>query len=223
MMPLVKEWAGNYLRGITPSGAYAKGTAVSLCTDIDLLIALKPIPGMEMRNAYWSLFEFLAGRSFQPEVHSVAMQVRHKGVKVDLIPACVVDSNPHRHMLFHKDSTPEIRTDVAEHVRLVCNSGHTREICALKVWRERNRLEFPSLYLELVVLEALADCRCGKLAEKVLTVLRFIAERVRKLTVPDPANEENIVSDGLTTNEKQWLAKAASRALFEEDWKQILW
>src|SRR5205807_2772436 len=47
VMPLVKEWGTNYLRGMTPSGAYAKGTALCLCTDIDLLIALKPIPGME--------------------------------------------------------------------------------------------------------------------------------------------------------------------------------
>lgn len=67
VMPLVKEWAGNYLRGITPFGAYAKGTAVSLCRDIDLLIARKPIPGMEMRDVYWSRFKFLASCSFQTE------------------------------------------------------------------------------------------------------------------------------------------------------------
>ena len=223
VMPLVKEWGSSYLGGMTPSGAYAKGTAVALCTDIDILIALKPIPGMEMRDVYWSLFDFLTSRNLQPEAHSVAMRVRHKGVKVDLVPACVAEDNPREHMLFHKDSAPEIRTNVAEHVRLISSSGRTQEICALKIWRERNGVEFPSLYLELVTLDALAGHRFGQLADNVLTVLRFIAERIRKVTVRDPANEDNVISDGLTRNEKQMLAKAAEKALFDEDWKQTLW
>ena len=211
------------MRGMTPSGAYAKGTAISLCTDIDILIALKPIPGMEMRDVFWSLFEFLTGRNLRPEAHSVAMRVRHKNVKVDLIPACLVDGKPHEHMLFHKDSAPEIRTNVAEHVHLVSSSGRAQEICALKIWRERNALDFPSLYLELTALEGLAGHRFGQLADNVLAVLRYISERLRKVTVRDPANEDNVISDSLTASEKQLLAKAASKALFDEDWKRILW
>ena len=222
-MPLVKECGGNHLRGMTPSGACAKGTAISLCTDIDILIALKPIPGMEVREVFWSLFEFLSSRDLRPEAHSVAMRVQQKGVKVDLVPACLVDGHPHEHTLFHKDSAPEIRTNVAEHVHVISSSGRAEEICALKLWRERNSVEFPSFYLELIALEALAGHRFGQLADNVLAVLRFIAERLLKVTIRDPANEDNVVSDVMTGNEKQLLAKAADKALFDEDWEQILW
>jgi len=222
VMPLVKEWGANYLRGMTPSGAYAKGTAISLCTDIDLLIALKPIPGMEMRNVFWNLFEFLTGRNLRPEAHSVAMRVRHKGVKIDLVPACLMDGNPREHTL-HNDSAAGIRTDVGQHVHLVSSSGRAQEICALKIWRERNSLDFPSLYLELTVLEALTGQRFGQLADNVLTILRYIAGRFRKETVRDPANEDNVISDSLTASEKGMLGKAAGKALFDEDWKRILW
>jgi hypothetical protein len=222
VMPLVKEWGTNYLSGMTPSGAYAKGTALSLCTDIDILITLKPIPGMEMRNVFWNLFEFLTGRNLQPEAHSVAMRVRHKGLKVDLIPACLMDGNPHEHTL-HNDSEAGIRTDVGRHAHLVSSSGRAQEICAMKIWRERNSLDFPSLYLELTVLEALAGQRFGQLADNVLAVLRYIAGRLRKATVRDPANEDNVISDILTANEKELLAKAARKAVSDEDWKQILW
>ena len=58
---------------------------------------------------------------------------------------------------------------------------------------------------------------------QVLAVLRYISERLRKVTVRDPANEDNVISDSLTASEKQLLAKAASKALFDEDWKRILW
>ena len=221
-VPLVKEWGTNYLRGMTPSAAYAKGTALSLCTDIDLLIALKPIPGMEICNVFWSLFEFLMGRNLQPEAHSVAMRVRHKGVKVDLIPACLVDGNAHETTL-HNDSEAGIRTDVGQHIHLVSSSGRAQEICAMKIWRERNSLDFPSLSLELTVLEALAGQRFGQLADNVLAVLRYLARRFRRMTVRDPANEDNVISDRLTASEKQMLAKAASKAVSGEDWKQILW
>jgi len=77
---------------------------------LDLLIALKPIPGMEMRSVFWNLFEFLTGRNLRPEAHSVAMRVRHKGVKIDLVPACLMDGNPREHTL-HNDSAAGIRTD----------------------------------------------------------------------------------------------------------------
>lgn len=62
LVPLIKQWGKQYLQGITLSGAYAKNTAVSLCSDVDVLIALKPVPGKEMKNIFWSLFEFLGPR-----------------------------------------------------------------------------------------------------------------------------------------------------------------
>jgi hypothetical protein len=46
VVPLLKRWAKQYLQGLTLSGAYAKNTAISLSSHVNLLIALSPIPGM---------------------------------------------------------------------------------------------------------------------------------------------------------------------------------
>ena len=48
---LVKQWGKQYLLGITLSGAYAKNTAVSLSSDVDVLIALNPVPNIEMQGS----------------------------------------------------------------------------------------------------------------------------------------------------------------------------
>ncbi len=41
--------------------------------------------------------------------------------------------------------------------------------------------------------------------------------------VRDPANEENVVSGDLKPAEKPAIAKAARDALYDENWKKIVW
>jgi hypothetical protein len=53
VIPLIKQWGKQYLLGITLSGAYTHNTAVSLSSDVDVLIALNPVPNMEMKAIFW--------------------------------------------------------------------------------------------------------------------------------------------------------------------------
>jgi hypothetical protein len=41
MFPVLREWAGRYLLGIGVSGSYAKGTAITLGTDVDVFVSLE--------------------------------------------------------------------------------------------------------------------------------------------------------------------------------------
>jgi hypothetical protein len=76
LIPPIKQWGKQYLPGITLSGAYAKNTAVSLCADVDVLISLKPVPGKDMKNIFWSLLEFLSDRDLAVQTRTVSMQVK---------------------------------------------------------------------------------------------------------------------------------------------------
>jgi hypothetical protein len=220
LMPALKEWANQYLLGITLSGAYAHNTAISLSSSVDVLVALSPIPDMEMKAVFWNLFEFLTNHNFKAHTRQVSMQVESKGLKVDVIP---MYRDKVGCLLHNKRSETAVRTDPARHVQLVASSGRTQEICALKIWRERNGLTFPSLYLELTVLKALEAQRFGQLSDNVLAVLRCIASRFEQAVVRDPANAENIVSGDLSLEEKKAVAKAAHDALYDEEWKKIMW
>ena len=222
IIPLLKQWGKQYLLGITLSGAYAKNTAVSLSSHVDVLMALSPVPGKEMKNIFWSLFEFLSDQNVKPHTRTVSIQIETRGLKVDLIPTCR-DRGTAGNILFNKKSGGDVHTDLARHVHLVANSGRQQEICALKIWRERNQLDFPSLYLEMTVLNALESERFGQLADNVLAVLRYIGGRFEQVMVHDPANESNVVSNDLSAKEKKSIAKAARDALYDENWKKILW
>lgn len=220
LIPPLKQWGKQHLLGITLSGAYAKNTAITLGSRADMLIALNPIPGMEIKQVFWNLFEFLTDHDLRPRTRNVSIQLESKGLAVDVIPACREGAG---HVLFNKRTGAAVVTDVGQHVHLVGNSGRQQEICALKIWRERNELDFPSLYLELTVLRALESERFGQLADNVLVVLRYLANRFEQAVVRDPANRDNIVSDDLTASDKKAIAKAARDALYDENWKKIVW
>jgi hypothetical protein len=142
---------------------------------------------MEMKGIFWGLFEYLTDHDLRPHARNGSIQLEIKGHTVDLIPACR-DRESSGNVLFSKRAGAAVHTDLAQHVHLVGNSGRQQEICAVKIWRERSGLEFPSLYLELTVLHALAAERFGQLADNVLTVRRYISNRFEAAVVRDPVS-----------------------------------
>jgi hypothetical protein len=141
---------------------------------------------------------------------------------VDVIPACR-DGESSGNLLFNKRSGRDVHTDIARHVHLVGNSGRQQEICALKIWRERMSLDFPSLYLEATVLQALGSERFGQEADNTLAVLRYLSQRFEQAVVRDPANADNVLSNDLSAGDKKAIATAAREALYDENWKKVLW
>lgn len=222
LIPIIKRWGKQHLLGITLSGAYAKNTAVGVSSDVDVLVALNPIAGLEINNLFWKLFEYLLHENLQPRARTVSIQVAIQGRNVDLIP-CYRDGGTSSDILYNKKSGKEVQTEVARHVHLIANSGRQQEICAFKIWRERNRLEFPSLYLELTVLRALGSDNFGQLADNIEAVLRFLGNRFEEAIVRDPVSSKNVVSNDLSEKEKKAIANAARDALYEENWKKFLW
>ena len=222
IIPLLKQWSKQYLLGITLSGGYAKNTAISLSAHVDVLVSLGPVPGMAMKTIFWNLFEFLSDRDLRPHTRYVSIQVPFKDLRIDVIPACR-EQGTSRNILFNKKTGEAVVTDVTRHIHMVANSGRQQEICALKVWRERASLEFPSLYLELTVLHALESERFGQLADNVMAVLRYIDLRFEQGVVRDPANPQNVISNDLNAADKKALARAARKAIEDENWKKMIW
>jgi len=221
--PVLKEWGKQHLLGITLSGAYAQNTAITLSSHVDLLVAVSPVPGMEMKGVFWSLFKYLSDRDLKPHTRDVSIRLRAGGVMVDVIPACR-DRETSGNELFNKRTGAAVETDVARHVHVMASSGRQQEICALKIWRERMSLDFPSLYLECTVLQALGSERFGQLADNVLAVLRYLSNRFEKAVVVDPANSGNRLSNDISADEKKAIASAARECLYDENnWKKILW
>lgn len=127
------------------------------------------------------------------------------------------------HSLYRSKADTWTKTNIDTHISRVNNSGRRNEIIALKVWRENHRLEFPSIYLETLAIDALSGRHSSDTASNFLYLLRYIGDNIGSLRVVDPANSNNILSDDLTAGEKRILSTQAQKSLTEQYWKQIIW
>jgi hypothetical protein len=74
LRPIIVQWGNQYLAGIAPSGAFAKGTAIKSGTDIDLFISLKPETWETLKEIYHSLYQRMQAVGLSPNVQNVLDQ-----------------------------------------------------------------------------------------------------------------------------------------------------
>lgn len=221
LQPAIQTWAGEYLSSVSPSGSFAKGTANHSGTDIDLFILLTQDIPETLKGIYNKLFRRMTELGYQPKAQNVSINIRVNGYDVDLVPARRQDGYSQDHSLFRRRADTWTKTNVTTHINRVAQSGRTAEIRVIKLWRNQKGLDFPSFYLELTVLDALAYAR-GTLSQNVWKVFEYLRDSFPSARVMDPANTNNVISDDLTVAEKFRVHAAAVRALAAQNWSEIV-
>jgi hypothetical protein len=225
LMPRLERWGGRYLEAVTVSGSFAKGTAIrnpSLVpcdVDVDLLLSLAPDAPGALAEWQESLAESV--REYQPVAANVAVKILAGNTRVDLVAARRRQGGE-EHTLWQARRATWLRTNVAEQIRYVRWSGRLDEILAVKIWRRRQALYFPSFCLELAVIHALAKPVSVLLSGRFLEALRFLALEFPETVLRDPANGSNVVSDLMSAEEKRRVAGAAEWSLRAERWDELL-
>lgn len=222
LTPVIQNWAGSQLSGISPSGSFAKGTANRSGTDIDMFVSLSSTTTNTLKEIYDSLAEALRKAGYSPRRQNVSLGIQVGGYDVDVVPAKRQGSTGNDHSLYKRRVDSWTKTNVAQHIALVSSSGRTEEIRIIKLWRKQKDLEFLSFYLELTVIEALKGRSYGNLAANVLAVFDYLRDRFVSARVVDPANSNNIVSGDLTVAEKNAIANAAKSARDAANWGDIV-
>jgi hypothetical protein len=213
LRPMLMQWSNNYLAGLTPSGSFAKGTAIRSGTDIDLFVSLRSDTPNTLEEIYTRLASWMQSAGYMPRRQNVSINIRVGSYDVDLVPAKRQDNQSRDHSLYRRKAGNWTKTNVDKHIATVRAGGRLLETRILKLWRNQKRLEFPSFYLELTVIEALRYSRAGTLSARVASVLEYLSDSFVNARVVDPANTNNIISDDLTFAEKNAVKRAAETAL----------
>lgn len=221
--PKIQRWAGEWLAALSYSGSYAKQTAVHGVTDVDLFISLKPgMPGT-LKKIYDELFILATLHGWNPRRQHVSIGISIDDLNLDLIPARARAGQERHHDLYWLKSDSSRQTDVNLHVDAVAKSHRFREIQAIKIWRHIHQLDWPSLYLELFVINALTGRSTDSLAHNILHVLDTIAETLETTDIVDPAAPDNVLANDLTPQEKKDIAEQAKKSGAQQHWEDILW
>ena len=222
LQPMLQAWGNRFLRFVAPSGSFAKGTTNHSGTDIDLFLSLVPETAETLKEIHNQLMIRLRNSGYVPKPQNVSVNIRVGGYSVDLVPGKQQNAFSEDHSLYRRKADTWTKTNVQTHINLIAAAGRHAEIRILKLWRDQKGLAFPSFYLELTTINALAGRGGASLADNVWTVFQYLRDHFGAARVIDPANTNNIISDDLTQAEKTAIRSAAINALGAANWNQIV-
>lgn len=222
LAPSIQKWANRFLLSVAPSGSFAKDTANKSGTDIDLFISLHEDVPDPLADIYESLSNRLREDGYAPRRQNVSIGITVGGVKVDLVPGKRQNAYTTDHSLFRSKAGTWTKTNVTTHVNHVIAARRQRETRILKLWRNQKGLDFPSFYLELTVIAALAQTGVlNSLSDNVKLCLEHVRDNLSRARVVDPANGNNVISEDLTAGGKTMIERAAATAL-GGNWAQFV-
>ena len=221
--PTIQRWANEFLIEAIYSGSMAKGTAISLASDADVFISLSSNTQEPLAEIYTTLFNAFSQAGYQVRKQNVSIAVSSGGYKIDLVPGKRQSQYGYEHSLYKYKAKTWTKTNVKTHVTHVKKSNRINEIKLTKIWRELNKLDFPSFYLELAVIDCLSGRSYSDISGNFWEVLGFLAADFVNRRYLDPANTNNVISDDLSISERRLIQSAAQIARTKKLWSQIVW
>lgn len=227
----LQKWASSCFISTLNSGSRAKGTAISLASDVDYLISLTSSCNANnggLKSIYDSLHTFLKGKYNSVRKQNVSFRIKFGELEVDITPARKQSSNTNDHWLYVSKLDTWRQTNIQKHITDISGCGRSNEIKLLKIWRELNQLDFPSIYLEYLTINILSGKWKDptKLADNVWYVLQELSKDTSNplnCRIVDPANSANILSDLLNLAEKKTIISKAKIATGKQYWSEIVW
>jgi hypothetical protein len=229
----LQTWASSCFVNILNSGSREKGTAISIASDVDYLVSLTSKCNEKrggLRSIYNSLFNALNRRRYNNvRKQNVSVRINLSGLQVDITPARKQPGGMNDHWLYISKLDTWRQTNIQKHINDVSQSGRTKEIRLLKIWRELNQLDFASIYLEYLLIDNILLYK-SKEASSLADNFWYVLEELAKDTgnplfsrIVDPANTTNNLSDLLTNAEKNKIISKAKVSIAQSNWNQIVW
>lgn len=204
---ILRTWASSCFVEIKDSGSRAKGTAISLASDVDYLVSLTSNCHENnggLKAIYDSLYNKLSSQYQNVRKQNVSVRVNLNGLEIDITPGRKQSGNSNDHSLYVSKSNTWKQTNIQKHIWDISQSGRTDEIKLIKIWRELNKLDFPSIYLEYLMKDNILlnrSTNINNISDNVWHVLNELAKDIGNplnSRIVDPANSANILSDLLT-------------------------
>ena len=229
---ILVEWASSCFVEILDSGSSAKGTAISLASDVDYFVSLSSNCNDNnggLKGIYDSLFVKLNANYFPARKQNVSVRIKLNNLVVDVTPGRKQPGNTTNHNLYVSKSGTWTQTNIQTHITDVILSNRTNEIKLLKIWRELNNLEFPSIYLEYLLIDNILFNKPRDTSNltnnfwHVLNQLSLDIGNPLNSRIVDPANTANIISDLISSTEKNLIINKAKDSIQKPYWQQIVW
>ena len=217
---------------VQKSGSRAKGTAIKGSSDMDMFLSITDRNNEDtLQNYYNEIYDFLKNKGYKVRKQNVSIGIQYYGYDIDIVPAKKTNQSSYMkdwksyydHWLWSNKKQHRTKTNIQKHIDIVRDNSLQNYVMLTKVWRNNHGLDFPSIYIELMVNEALSKKRSYDLAEDFYYILSYIRDNIENKKIVDPSNSQNIISDSLSTQEKASIKKAVVDSFTKQYWSQVIW
>lgn len=205
------------------SGSKAKGDAIKGKSDIDIFVSITDRNNTyTVKDYYESLHDFMKSYFTNDDIRkqNVSIGIKYAGCSIDLTPGKRVNYSTYGlnnsysdHYIYSRKNDSNTLTNIQKHIDLVRNSGLSKEMMILKIWRNCHNLELPSLAIEIITNEVLKNNTSYSLYENVKKVFQNLKDTIMSRKIIDPANSNNNIADSMTYSEKNEIRKTAIQSL----------
>lgn len=199
---------------IEQSGSLAKGTAIKGKSDIDLFVSLEdPNNRITTEDFHKALYRNLSKEFTDIREQNVSIGIKYGYYDIDVVPAKKINTKSYEdyndHYLWSNKKQGKIQTNIQKHIDMVRFSNCQDIIMLLKIWKNCNGVEFPSIFIEQLCINELGGCYNHQLSQMFYQMMLIIEDRIETVYIEDPSNSTNIISDELSNEEKRKLKNLA--------------
>ncbi|MFM9845865.1 MAG: hypothetical protein ACKVP3_01735, partial [Hyphomicrobiaceae bacterium] len=144
------------------------------------------------------------------------MKDDERDLHIDVVPGRFIDDSD-TDAYVHQNGRPQekgwLKTNLDRHVSYVIESGCVPEIRLAKIWRHCAGVSVRTFPLELLVIKILNTTDVAGLDNRFTEVLERFRDKIHSLSITDPANEGNDLSDALNPSVRTAISAAAAATL----------
>jgi len=210
-------------------GSKAKGTMNLEDFDLDVITYFPKedtAAGKTIKEIYQNVQDALSKKySVAPKTTALRVKDHERDLKIDVVPGRFVDdAKEDAYVNQNGGSKDFLKTNLDTHIAHIRDSGFVAEDRLMKLWRPCAGIEVRTFPLELVVMKILKKSAPSGLSDRLIRVLSAIRDEIGTITIEDPANSNNDLSEALHTGVRQAMSLVASSSLqiFERDgWEGV--
>lgn len=213
------------------SGSYAKHTAINTKFDFDLVAPFKRDAFDTLKAMYNDVHGFLEEKykdkaTIKKQKVSIGLEFFADAdgdiVRVDVVPGRELNQDKYKKdgdiNLYVQsqfgtiaEGSERLKTNPKAQIDNIKNRAEKESlrhnIKLLKVWKVQNYKRPKSFFLELITIKAFDKKEIdGDVWEQLKSVMEYIRDEVKTVSLPDPGNSNNDVADTLTEMEKSDLS-----------------
>ena len=215
---LLRAQFGSCEPVIRYGGSKAKGTMNLEDYDLDIIVYFpreETAAGKTIKEIYEHVQAVLERQYLvEPKTTAIRVRINERDLKIDVVPGRFVDERKADAYVHQNGGTKEyLKTNLDKHIAHIRDSGFTEEIRLAKLWRPCAGITVRTFPLELVVVKILSESAPDGLSARMTHVMQSIQDQIEGISIEDPANSGNDLSEALSPNVRRCMALAAESTL----------